>query len=264
MKTEALPLASDIGDDQLLNLRDSLTGINYRLPGSLLKSVINDTINSIIDDNFLILYDVLPELNISSADQTLALANFESGGISEKRQGYALLHSWTGGDGTYSALLTSGYGSGSGAFITRQGETLTSANLTGKGAGYLLLMHDPVNECWRILNDIDHVFDTFSTTASSVTKTYNKKIKNSILVEVTDANEITTNTGGSAYYAKNYSLDIAIGDQKLIGGSCKYSASFTSVDMYQLVDTTHIIIWIIGSSTAAKGYPYFEIKGTWR
>ena len=84
--------------------------------------------------------------NISSGNQTSDITIYESGGGSEKEDGFTVRLRWTGGDGSFVHSITSAYTLGN-----ELSGFLASSAWQGDGAGELVLRLDKTNSKWLVL-----------------------------------------------------------------------------------------------------------------
>ena len=84
--------------------------------------------------------------NISGGNQTSDITIYESGGGSEKEDGFTVRLHWTGGDGTFNHSITSAYTIGNELV-----GFLASSAWQGDGAGELVLRLDKTNSKWLVL-----------------------------------------------------------------------------------------------------------------
>ena len=84
--------------------------------------------------------------NISGENQTSDITIYESGGGSEKEDGFTVRLHWTGGDGTFAHSITSAYTIGN-----ELAGFLASSAWQGDGAGELVLRLDKTNSKWLVL-----------------------------------------------------------------------------------------------------------------
>ena len=107
--------------------------------------------------------------NISAGNQTSDITIYESGGGSEKEDGFTVRLHWTGGDGTFNHAITSAY------TIGNELAGFIAANLwIGHGAGELVLRLDKTNSKWLVLTPGFWDYGTF--TAGDWRKSIDKKM----------------------------------------------------------------------------------------
>ena len=84
--------------------------------------------------------------NISGGNQTSDITIYETGGGSEKEDGFTVRLHWTGGDGTFAHSITSAFTIGN-----ELSGFLASSSWQGDGAGELVLRLDKTNSKWLVL-----------------------------------------------------------------------------------------------------------------
>ena len=207
-------------------------------------------------DTLLGLYDTavqgliplrLDEQNISAAAKETDLTIYEPGGASAKLSGWRVTVRWTGGNGTYQ--FDTAY------TITLGG--LTAASWAGKGTGQLTLQFDLDNSDWIIVDPPSAVFDTWASTAASITYTYKHSVNGDLSCFLQDNNLITSNNAltNVFYGTKTYTLPTSfhsLTDEVKI--SCKQNSRIIWPIGMGTKHVTNPVIWIGGDNSASTGY----------
>ena len=107
--------------------------------------------------------------NISGGNQTSDITIYETGGGSEKEDGFTVRLHWTGGDGTFAHSITSAFTIGN-----ELAGFIASSNWQGDGAGELVLRLDKTNNKWLVLTP--GIWDSGSFTAGEFWKFSDKSL----------------------------------------------------------------------------------------
>lgn len=125
--------------------------------------------------------------NISAGNQTSDITIYESGGGSEKEDGFTVRLHWTGGDASFSHSITSAY------TIGNELAGFIAANLwIGHGAGELILRLDKTNSKWLVLTP--GIWDTITEptegfyTIKNIDKTMIKRLD---VISISSSDTIT-------------------------------------------------------------------------
>ena len=120
--------------------------------------------------------------NISGGNQTSDITIYESGGGSEKEDGFTVRLHWTGGDASFAHSITSAYTIGN-----ELSGFLASSAWTGHGSGELVLRLNKTNSKWLVLTP--GVWDKITEpTEGFITTKYIDKT----MIKRLDDNTITT------------------------------------------------------------------------
>lgn len=256
----------DIDKDSLLAM-DTAAGETFKL----LISVLSPAVLRELFDN----YHLRPaSKDILSGDQTTDLTVYESGGASEKRAGFRITASWVNGTSAFQHSFNSGLN-----FLDKNGNVIDPADMDGNGYGYLDLEYDPDNSVWIILNDSDHIFDTYSITDSGndYNRIVEKMIKNRVVVSGTWFNgSVTCNTD-------NDGIKQSAGQAVLVGITLSSALHWRDIEVHNVMQSTNKmlgcrmeygsetttgfnIIFNRGTTglTGADCYARWKVVGTWR
>lgn len=107
--------------------------------------------------------------NISAGNQSSDITIYETGGGSEKEDGFTVRLRWTGGDASFNHTITSAYTIGN-----ELSGFLTSSRWVGEGAGELVLRLDKTNSKWLILSP--GIWDKGNNSDGSWEKNVNGKL----------------------------------------------------------------------------------------
>ena len=124
--------------------------------------------------------------NISGGNQTSDITIYETGGGSEKEDGFTVRLHWTGGDGTFTHSITSAYTLGN-----ELSGFLASSAWQGDGAGELVLRLDKTNSKWLVLTP--GIWDSGVFTNAA----FRKSIDLMLECRETDSTVVTTSTAHS-------------------------------------------------------------------
>ena len=152
--------------------------------------------------------------NISGGNQTSDITIYESGGGSEKEDGFTVRLSWTGGDGTFAHSITSAYTIGN-----ELAGFLASSAWQGDGAGELVLRLDKTNSKWLVLTP-----GIWDTDAGNFTGNFDKDI-NGLLRQYgtgtatasSDPNAIETKVLPIAAIDTNYAVNAVLNGKLATG-----------------------------------------------
>ena len=128
--------------------------------------------------------------NISGGNQTSDITIYESGGGSEKEDGFTVRLHWTGGDGTFNHAITSAYTIGN-----ELAGFIASSNWQGDGAGELVLRLDKTNSKWLVLTP--GIWDRATFTAGE----FRKFVDLTLECRFTDTNTFTTSSASGTIFA---------------------------------------------------------------
>ena len=186
--------------------------------------------------------------NISGGNQTSDITIYESGGGSEKEDGFTVRLHWTGGDGTFAHSITSAYTIGN-----ELAGFLASSAWQGDGAGELVLRLDKTNSKWLVLTP--GVWDSGSFTAGNWRKFINKSL----------IQHDTITTDGSGLLIVTYPItyittapQVSATHNETAGGAGTF-AEVNNIGLItmQLVSTTHA-----GAASPGQGVAW-TTEGFW-
>jgi hypothetical protein len=188
--------------------------------------------------------------DISAGNQSTSLTSFESGGGSEKVNGYTVKIRWTGGDASFTHTITSAYTIGN--------ETIgyIASNLwIGHGDGELILRLDKTNSRWTVLNngswdkiiEATDAFTTYKYTSRKMEKFLtNKSISATNTLLTFDISFLNTSYVSSFYFTT-------------AGGAAIRAASVIT-KLAASIDMTSVII---SSGASSAGDYDISFMGQW-
>ena len=196
-------------------------------------------------------------LDLSSGAQATDLTIYESGGASEKPNGFRILPKWangTGPSGNAHTLTTGGTIGG-----------LAASVFNGYGDGQFMLEKTGATT-WDFVDPLDTIFDEWETAASGITYKYRKKIKDEMLLDIIDTNASVTNLTSGAYFydVLAYTIPTALPDLEFIGASLTSITTITWPGMLVPNTDTNFTIYMLGHRATASCYPTTYYRGTWR
>ena len=159
-----------------------------------------DSLNYFVDLDY-----IYPGLNfglqdISAGVQESDITIYESGGVSEKKDGFILHLSWTGGTGAFAHTIDAAYTIGN-----QMSGFLADTAWQGDGAGELVLRLDKTNSKWLVL--IPGIWDSGTFTNAH----FEKHINKTMMCREQDTTTLTTsvargNVWGSAAFAITFPI----------------------------------------------------------
>ncbi len=196
--------------------------------------------------------------NISAGNQVSDITIYESGGGSEKEDGFTVRLHWTGGDGTFNHSITSAYTIGN-----ELSGFIASSNWQGDGSGELVLRLDKTNSKWLVLTP-----GIWDKDGGGFTGTFTKYVDRTLECEELPVTTLTcSNASGNIWVStasKTFTFPIifiAIPNMAITmsgvageiwpasGGAVTASSSGT--------------IWLFASASGNSGKPGYRAKGFW-
>ena len=186
--------------------------------------------------------------DISAGNQTSDITIYESGGGSEKEDGFTVRLHWTGGDASFTHSITSAYTIGN-----ELSGFIASSAWTGHGSGELVLRLDKTNSKWLVLTP--GIWDrTTEVTDSFIIKKY---VDRSMSKQIADKS--ITGAGSTLTF------DINFADTLYIYSATNKSSGIGHLSRYgtKLVGSMTATALRIDTGAASSAVFDIRIEGDW-
>jgi len=198
---------------------------------------ITHAINSAVTtftDRYITVHELTAK-SIISANSSNNLDQYISGGSLAKPTGWKVRHFAQSGTGSFGLTPSTVY--------TINGLSCSSWIIRGSGA--LTFELDNENSNWKIVEDLEYVFDEFTITSGAYTQTCHKKIKNDMEIKIKHSASFTCNDAIGALFFDNA---VYISNVTFIHA---FSAApeLTGLTGYNTSGSNHIHIVVSGGSS---------------